>query len=151
MTVVNYADRRKDYMDDDWKSTTGNSGSPTEEPCAGLTTFYDDVRHPQIYEDDATAEGARPKGMPAPKEHTQAERDLRNLTHMPFRSWCKICLRAKSRGHIHRHIYERRPCLQADYGFLVDKDTKQGNTSSLLCVCDYGNGYVKRCTTQGFK
>ncbi len=107
-TVVNYADQRKDYIDDDWKNATGTKGSPTD-PWTGLTTFYDDVRHPQIYEDDATGEGALPKGVPAPKEPTQAERDLHNLTHMPFRSWCKICLRAKSRGHMHRQIYERRP------------------------------------------
>lgn len=44
---------------------------------------------------------------------------------MPSHSWCKVCLRAKAGGAYHKQHYDRQHLLQADYGFLTDKVTKQ--------------------------
>lgn len=71
------------------------------------------------------------------------ERELHNLTHLPLSSWCKICLRAKSRGDYHKQQYDRRPLVQADYDFLVDKGTKQ-EILVLSCI-DFTTGMASSC------
>lgn len=49
--------------------------------------------------------------------------------------WCKICLRSKARGVYHKQQYDRRPLLQADYGCLIDKATRQ-DILVFACVND---------------
>lgn len=56
---------------------------------------------------------------------TPEERGLHQSTHIPYRCWCKVCLRANARGARRKQQYDRQPRLQADYGFLTNKDTKQ--------------------------
>eukprot|EP00971_Amphidinium_carterae_P249390 4950400-Amphidinium_carterae.2 len=53
----------------------------------------------------SSAEAAQPITVPAPQEPSAAERELHNLTHMPFRSWCEICVKSRS-------------IIQLDYTFL---------------------------------
>ena len=44
---------------------------------------------------DVTAR--KPKALTSPLEPTQQERELHNLTHLPYRSWCEICVKAKGK------------------------------------------------------
>ena len=44
----------------------------------------------------------KPKTFSMPTEPTQEERELHELTHLPFRSWCSTCVKAKSRNLITR-------------------------------------------------
>ena len=37
----------------------------------------------------------RPRGLPSPNEPSQQERDLHDLTHLPYRRWCSVCVQAK--------------------------------------------------------
>ena len=46
-------------------------------------------------------EGRRPVTLRAPNRVTQAERDEHCLTHIPYRQWCPICVRARGRGTPH--------------------------------------------------
>eukprot|EP00971_Amphidinium_carterae_P169426 3356714-Amphidinium_carterae.2 len=46
----------------------------------------------------SASEAAPPVGVAAPQEPYAAERELHNLTHIAFRSWCEICVRSKARG-----------------------------------------------------
>ena len=38
-----------------------------------------------------------------PGDPTTKEREDRNATHMPFRSWCPICVKASGREEAHRN------------------------------------------------
>lgn len=71
------------------------------------------------------------------------ERELQNLTQLPFRSWCTRCLRAKPRGYYHKRQYDHRLLLQADYSFLIDTDTKQ-EIPVLSCI-DATTGMASSC------
>ena len=48
---------------------------------------------------DVTAR--KPKALTSPLEPTQQERELHNLTHLPYRSWCEICVKAKGPKKLH--------------------------------------------------
>ena len=48
-------------------------------------------------------ESARiPADLPAPTQPSEVERELHNLTHLPFASWCEVCLRSRTRDNPHR-------------------------------------------------
>ncbi len=62
------------------------------------------------------------------------------MTHLPFRSWCPVCLQARSKEDHHTtQTYDKRPVLQMDYGFMVCKHT--GDQLPVLTCLD--------CTTSG--
>ena len=59
--------------------------------------------------------------MKQPGEPTLTERLEHELTHLPFKPWCEVCLRAKSRQAKSRKLSLRQPVLQMDFSFLSDK------------------------------
>ena len=63
----------------------------------------------------------RAKGLRQPYEPTLTERLEHELTHLPFKPWCEVCLRAKSRQAQSRKLSLRQPVLQMDFSFLSDK------------------------------
>ena len=72
------------------------------------------------------------RGLPSPKEPTQAARDLHYLTHLPYCSWCPICVASRRPNHHHRLLRDATrtiPRPVGDYGFI-------GNSGddSLVCV-----------------
>ena len=69
--------------------------------------------------DDFVAQ--RPKGLKQPGEPTLTERLEHELTHLPFRPWCEVCLKAKSKQAKSKTLSLRQPVLQMDFSFLSDK------------------------------
>ena len=50
-------------------------------------------------------ESARvPGDLPVPSPPTEVQRELHNLTHLPFASWCEVCLRSRTRDNPHRSM-----------------------------------------------
>ena len=123
-TLKTYADGTTEHSEDSWRDK-GTTTTEDTKPWTGRTIFDEKGSYPQTYEHDVTDEARAPKAYTTPKEPTKEERELHNLTHMPYRNWCPICVRAKARTDHHRKIYDKKPLLQADYGFLVDKDTRE--------------------------
>ena len=61
--------------------------------------------------------------MRAPDEPTQVERDAHAPHHLPFRSWCEICVkgRAQANAHYNKEKGERDvPVIGIDYGHLTE-------------------------------
>ena len=62
---------------------------------------------------------------------SQREIDEHERTHMPFRSWCKHCVkgRAQSTPHYHRdHSEDQVPTISWDYWFIdEEQDKNKGN------------------------
>ena len=40
---------------------------------------------------------AKPKGLPTPVLPTKEEIELHELTHLPYRSWCDVCVRSRGK------------------------------------------------------
>ena len=83
------------------------------------------------------------RGLPVPRQPSQHEREEHELTHLPFRAWCKTCVAAKARHSYHTKQPDRRDCLQLDFGFLTEgnrqdavlvvTDARTGCCATLLC------------------
>ena len=83
------------------------------------------------------------RGLPVPRQPSQHEREEHELTHLPFRAWCKTCVAAKARQAYHTKQPDRRDCLQLDFGFLTEgnrqdailvvTDARTGCCAALLC------------------
>ena len=89
------------------------------------------------------------KGVKERRQPTEKERSEHSLTHVPFRSWCKACVLARSKEHPHRPLmlYERKhkdkTTIQLDYMFpwsggdckvLTLTETKTGYTCATMVL-----------------
>ena len=82
-----------------------------------------------IVDDDE--DSAIQPGMPLPEPITPTAIQVaaHNLTHLPYRSWCSHCVRARRANSHHRSIPSSRqrttPLLVADYCFVRDCQDKE--------------------------
>ena len=72
----------------------------------------------------------RPRGLKQPGEPTLTERLEHELTHLPFKPWCEVCVRAKSKQAKSRRLSLKQPVLQMDFSFLGDKPGEEQITIS---------------------
>ena len=75
----------------------------------------------RLYREEQDHKGLIPQAVP--RVPTKEERSLHELTHMPYRSWCDVCVSCKARNDPQRLLDEpqegRRssPSIQCDYAF----------------------------------
>ena len=79
---------------------------------------------------DPHPEARNVRVMRAPKAPSQAEIDAHNVSHCPFRSWCKWCVAGQpvAKGHYQSHSDEeegRVPTVSLDYMFMKDNEHEQ--------------------------
>ena len=74
-------------------------------------------------------EGRKPQKMQNPLKPTEAEVKEHNLTHLPYRSWCRHCVRGRGKEMPHRKLQDEAgmPEVYADLCFLGD-EADPGNT-----------------------
>ena len=80
----------------------------------------------------------RPRGLKQPGEPSLTERLEHELTHLPFKPWCEVCMRAKSKQAKSRRLSLKQPVLQMDFSFLGDKPGEEQIT--ILNVVDVLSG-----------
>ena len=103
-------------------------------PVDDDTMRRDNVEQEQQSDDDMMGEGSGdvdvgiriPKAGRDPRGPTRAERLAHNLTHIPYRSWCKHCVRGKAKEDAHKVIdpgededEQRLPHFCMDYCFYT--------------------------------
>ena len=47
------------------------------------------------------------------------------LTHMPYRSWCLICAKAKGKQDAYKQQHSKQPVIQIDFGYLKTSTDEQ--------------------------
>ena len=83
---------------------TGSSGDDKKRDNLGLEEANGDncvvIEDPREEEEikGEDEEGREPKVMRAPKAVPKEERDAHEATHLPFRSWCRHCVRGRARN-----------------------------------------------------
>ena len=117
------------------------------EPFTGLTVF--DLSEKDIYdppplpEVDMDTSAQAPCSLHVTKEPTAQERAEHELTHLPFRSWCKTCVVSKSRRDHSKKVRLKQPVLQCDYSFFADP--KVEGSVTILNVRDVMSGLALAC------
>eukprot|EP00974_Lingulodinium_polyedra_P125558 11195032-Lingulodinium_polyedra.AAC.1 len=63
-------------------------------------------------QEDAPVKIARDPGDPTPQE-----REEHNATHVPYRSWCPVCVKAKGKEEAHRSSKGQEKSCKATISF----------------------------------
>ena len=98
---------------------------------------------PDIDEDDPDTVKRARKGtaVNTPKQPTAQERELHNLTHLPYKTWCETCLRSKARPDRHTTTKDKdrsTPIIQVDYTYA--KAANHDDQLLLLTAVDTATG-----------
>ena len=150
-TIMQFSDGSMMEHHDDW--TRGDDELENEtRKWTGITEFSnrnedrnasEEVQEAIPDDPEQLRETQPARGLPVPRQPSQHEREEHELTHLPFRAWCKTCVAAKARQAYHTKQPDRRDCLQLDFGFLTEgnrqdavlvvTDARTGCCAALLC------------------
>ena len=94
----------------------------------------------------------------APEEPTKKEREEHEATHIPYRSWCRHCVRGRAVNRPHRREQaeegdepdKKVPRVSMDYFFMSQQDEKAHDYPMLLVIdesTDYR--YMRAVGTRG--
>ena len=81
-----------------------------------------------------------PRPAPSPCAPSRAEREAHETTHLPYRSWCPVCVQGRADNPPHRRLPppaegERRlPEVHIDYAFLRRADSEAGDLAKLIIL-----------------
>ena len=78
----------------------------------GSTTFVSTDAIDQLEVAQPTDQAQKARGLSTPAEPSATERALRNLTHLPYRSWRSISVQAKARQGQRRQQKLQSPLIQ---------------------------------------
>ena len=83
----------------------------------GLTLFQTSNCIPDTVVEQETHEKAArdTKTLHRSNEPTEQQRATHNLTHLPYRSWCEHCVKAKSHEKQSKRQTDKQPVIQIDY------------------------------------
>ena len=98
------------------KTRVSAVGDPAGEPAGGAS----DDEHAPVEDPDVgdlpPVRSRRPDPMPS-----ESQRFRHSITHIPFQSWCPVCVSARGRSDQHRSTSQRTtgiPLVAFDYGFF---------------------------------
>ena len=117
---------RMTRFDDQW---TSQARRMTDKTWTGSTNLEEQTTYKDEYitDDEDNQQAALPaKGIKAPQQPTEQERREPNLTHLPYRSWCSICVESKGRANNHPTQKTRTvPVRQCDFAYIKGIHDKQ--------------------------
>ena len=89
-------------------------------------------------------EAEEPRGLRAPLKVSKEQRDAHEITHTPYRAWCRHCVRARGGNAPHRTRTEEQcerqvPKVSVDYFFMSQADEKE-DKNPLIVMVDESTG-----------
>ena len=91
--------------------------------------------------EEETSEAISMKVLPSPSPPSRPETLEHNLTHWPFRNWCKHCVAGKAKASQHRHsgatAASEVPVVSMDYAFMGDKSIEESEEEHVVGDDDY--------------
>ena len=99
-------------------------------------------------QEDFSQQAQVPHCLKVPSTPSAAERELHELTHLPLRSWCEICQRAKGLQGQHKHRSQKKSnVIQLDHSFYKVPGSVQ-NRKVLITHQKYRSAVGKLLTAQ---
>ena len=89
-------------------------------------------------------DGRAPQRLRTPFTVTAEEKEKHELTHTPYRAWCRHCVRARGRNEAHRSREEDKkrsgvPRIAMDY-FFMSKEDDEAQKNPLIVLVDEETG-----------
>ena len=125
-------------VEDDW---TTKRQATFDKEWTGSTNFEErpQFKDEFITEDiDEQQEARKAKGLPAPRQPTEQERMEHEFTHLPYRSWCPLCVQGKGRADNHPKQHSKTPVIQVDITYY--KSIRETKTTPVLTAVDVETG-----------
>ena len=127
VTFMNPQDgTRMTRFDDQW---TSQERRMTDKTWTGSTNFEGQATYKDEYitdEEDNQQAALPARGIKAPQQPTEQERREHNLTHLPYRSWCSICV--ENKGRANNHPTQKTSTvlvIQCDFAYIKGIHDKQ--------------------------
>ena len=125
-TFVNRTEQGRGYtIHDNWRESGARQ---LDRQWTGSTNFEEEATYKYEYDtdnEDESQQAQRAKGMKAPQQPTRQERLEHELTHLPYRSWCPICVKSKGRTDNHPKQASKQPVIQVDFTYMKAFGDKQ--------------------------
>ena len=120
----------------------------SRQPLSHESTLMDvDLSHEPVVDPLVDVDNTEPsqearlaKQLTCPMEPTPQERQLHNLTHLPYRTWCQECVTAKGKLEKHMRQPTKQPVIQLDYGFLGLEGDPTDRKLKLVTAVDITSG-----------
>ena len=147
-TFVTPTNGNRQYrIDDDWTTKTK---ATLNIPWTGSTNFEESTAYKDEYytiEEEEQQQAIPAKGIRSPEQPTQQERAEHNLTHLPFRSWCPLCVQSKGKADAHKQQKQTSttPVLQFDFCYF--KTLGETKTTPILTGIDVETGMAMAVVT----
>ena len=105
------------------QETSDEDGDPSFDLVPGKEEVADTGGEPQ-------ATSFHPKYLRQPKQPSKQERELHNMTHIPFQPWCVVCQEAKGRASKHKKpkASTKTSKIQLDYAYIRQPQDKEPTT-----------------------
>ena len=126
-------------IEDNWTTEP----QPTrKEPWTGSTNFEESAEYDEelLQEDEHPQMATKAKPHSMPKQPTAQEIQEHNITHLPYRSWCPVCIQSKGRQANHPKQTVRQPIVQVDFTYIKGHGDK--TTTPILSAIDIQTGMV---------
>ena len=102
-----------DTGDESWEDVEGGDVAPI---TPSVRSKDEDVVD-DLSQGEATGEeGRSPMGLRAPQVVTKAEREEHEKTHIPYRCWCRACVRGRRKKRAHRQKSQKDKEDERDTG-----------------------------------
>ena len=79
-------------------------------------------------------EAHRARGLRQPQQPTPQQIAEHNLTHLPYRNWCPICVQGKGGQDYYKKQQSRQPAIQVDFAYI--KSQQDPKTIPVLPAVD---------------
>ena len=100
-------------------------------------------------------EGRKAVGRRGPRRVTTEEREEHEKTHLPYRDWCEVCVKARGRKMAHRRKEDEEenvdvPRISMDYLFLTESDRSASKNPVFVMVDEAtGNKFARAVSKKG--
>ena len=122
---------------DDW-TVVGNAALPFQRKGTTRFTVKKDYEYIQENHDEEQQhehnEAHRARGLRQPQHPTPQQIAEHNLTHLPYRNWCPICVQGKGRQDNYKKQQSRQPVIQVDFAYI--KSQQDPKTTPVLTAVD---------------
>ena len=95
----------------------------------------------------------QPRVRRAPKEPTKAERERHEALHLPYREWCRHCVRGRGRNRPHRkqtggEEENKVPRVTIDYFFMSKEEELASNNPLMVMIDEHTDNKYMRAVGQ---
>ena len=132
-----------DFLDRGGEKASGSSKGTSGEKVPHLLSEDEDDEADGVREEFEEFGNRKLKKMQDPSKPSKDEVDEHNKTHLPYRSWCRHCIRGRARNNAHEKGKDEVTTNEVHFDFFfLGREGEPGNTIAVLAVKERLSGML---------